>query len=311
MNSPQAVTLLVHESVHALQDQSVGLEAFRDRVGANDLDRLLASKAVTEGEATLLEDLAALGLFGTSAAEANWAEVFGRWKAWARQLAAESRMPVYMAWGHFPYPFGGAYVNAVHRRGGLDGVTALYQQPPVNTAQVLAGLGADSGGGPWSDDLGAVAVPMFPAPYVHVDGDRLGGWVLDVFLDRFALRFGSLQTTATPGPISLLGLGRDLRADRFSIFRNTITGAIAACWRLRFASAVTALALAQGLKRGGWNTAAIDRDLVVLGGTTGVEHPVVATELTFGPVPTPPMMPMPMGMQPGPRGAHICPRRLP
>ena len=181
MDTREAVALLVHEATHALQDQSVGLGAFQERVG-RDLDRVLASKAVTEGEASLMEDLAALGLFGAAEDDVRWGEVFATWQDYARQGALESGQPVSLAWGHFPYPFGTPYVHAAYRAGGRAGLDDLYQAPPASAAQVLAGFGAPAAGGlPWAEELGTDAVPKLPAPHVHVDGDRLGAWVFSVF----------------------------------------------------------------------------------------------------------------------------------
>jgi hypothetical protein len=308
MDSRRAVTVLVHEAVHALQDATVGFETFDARVGAVDLDRQLAAAAVTEGEATLYEDLAALGLFGAREGDARWDEVFGRWQALANRLADLSPMPVTMAWGYFPYPFGGDYVNDVYQRDGAGGIAALYERPPASAAQVLAGFGAASPGGPWSEDLGAAAVPVLPAPWSHVDGDRLGGWLLDVFIARVALRRASLN-----GPAPVAFFGTRLRADRFSVFRHQTTGAAAACWRLRLATAAEATALAAWL-RPSFSATALDRDVVVLTARGDDGGEIDVGQLAFGPVPAPPMsMTSPMGTarRDHPRLAHLCPKRLP
>jgi hypothetical protein len=311
MDSRDAVTVLVHETAHALQDATVGFATFDERVGAVDVDRQLAASAVTEGEATLYEDLAALSLFGAGAEDARWDQVFGRWQALARRLADTSPMPVTMAWGYFPYPFGGDYVNTTYRRDGAGGVAALYDRPPASAAQVLAGHGAaEPGGGAWSEDLGAAAVPALPARWSYFDGDRLGGFLLDVFIERVAIRREPVNATS---PVPRLGTA--LRADRFSVFKDTASGAAAACWRLRLTTPAAATALAAWL-RPTFNAWSADRDVVVLTARAEDGRALDISQLSFGPVPAPPASPPPapapafVSAGPRPRVPHLCPRRL-
>jgi hypothetical protein len=277
MDSRSAVTLLVHEYTHALQDLTVGLEAFRTRL-PDDLDRFLASRAVTEGEASLVEDLAALGLFGRSEQEIAWDEVFGRWQRWARQDAIATKLPVEQSLGHFPYPFGLPYVHAAYRSGGLAAVDRLYVEPPLSAAQVLAGFGvAEPSGAAWAEELGPDSVPALPPRFVLVDTDRLGGWVLDVLVARTL----AAEQIPPDGSLAreLAGLGRAVRADRLSIFADSQTNRTVASWRLRFSSAKQAeslgrlATLAADLdprgERGQWAAWRADRDVVLLADLTG------------------------------------------
>ena len=275
LDSEEAVTLLVHEAAHALQDHTVGLDAFLGRF-PEDLDRLLASKSVTEGEASVIEDLAALGLFGGRAKDVAWGSVFNYWQLWSRQQAQRSPMPAYMAWGQFPYPYGTPYAQAAYQHQGLAGLDALYAQPPANAAQVLAGYAAaPPGGTAWSEELGDLSVPVPQAPYVYFDSDRLGAWMWLVFCDRLT------NLAAVRGGASALIRSRTaLKADRFSILRDP-SGGLLAAWRLRFDSAALTAQLAQVLTADGWKVAAIDRDLVLVEGS----WPVAPAQLSFGPVP--------------------------
>jgi len=275
LDSQQAVTVLVHEAMHALQDRTVGLAAFQNRF-PDDLDRMLASKSVTEGEASVIEDLAALGLFGGKDDDVAWGSVFGYWQSWSRQHAQRSPMPVYLAWGHFPYPYGTPYVQAAYQDQALAGLDAVYAQPPANAAQILAGFAASPpGGGAWSEEMGDLAVPQAPASWTYFDGDRLGAWVWTVFCDRLTNR------AAVRGGAQALIRGRtSLRADRFSILRDP-GGQLLAAWRLRFDSAALATQLVTVLSADGWKVAAADRDLVILGGN----WPVEPAQVSFGPIP--------------------------
>jgi hypothetical protein len=313
-----AVSLLVHEYMHALQDLSVGLDTFRERL-ANDLDRLLASKAVTEGEATLVEDLSALGLFGASERRVTWPDVFSRWQGWARADAATSKLPVDQSLGHFPYPFGLPYVHAAYREGGFAAVERLYAEPPVSSAQVLAGFGVAAGPAvPWAEELGDEAVPVLPARYTLVDTDRLGGWILEVLVTRVLANAPGLDGLRR----DLAGIGPRLRADRFSLFSDGQTGKTVACWRLRMetpeaAQAVTRLVTVENgrpLARDRWAAYAVDRDVVLLASPEesadflGLASP----ELRFSSVPPPPASPMtsPMMTPAGPsRVRWGCPAR--
>jgi hypothetical protein len=298
LDSQEAVTVLVHEAAHALQDHTVGLAAFLARF-PEDLDRLLASKAVTEGEASVIEDQAALGLFGGRDEDVAWGSVFGYWQLWSRQQAQRSAMPVYLAWGQFPYPYGTPYALAAYQAQGLAGLDALYTQPPANAAQVLAGYAAPAPVGvPWSEELGDLSVPQAAAPYAYFDGDRLGAWMWLVFCDRL------INRSAVRGGASALIRSRTaLTADRFSILRDPSGGQLLAAWRLRFDSASLATQLAQVLTADGWKVAAIERDLVVLGGT----WPIEPAQVSFGPIPPASSLRSPLQAA----ATHRCARRLP
>ncbi len=280
-----AITLLVHEYTHALQDRTVGLDRFRARL-PNDLDRVLASKAVTEGEASLVEDLAALGLFGEAERAIDWPQVFGTWQGRAREAAVETRLPVDQSFGHFPYPFGMPYVHGAYRSGGFAAVDRLYDEPPASVAQVLAGFGtAEPSGGAWAEELGADAVPVLPERFALVDSDRLGAWLLEVFVDR-------VLASAPPGldrdraRADLAGLGRGLRADRLSIWRDLQTDRTVACWRLRLASAEQADRLAHHLDGAGpWVASSRERDVVLVASADPEVLALAGPDLTFGPLP--------------------------
>jgi hypothetical protein len=294
LDSQEAVTLLVHESMHALQDRTVGLDAFLARF-PEDLDRLLASKSVTEGEASVVEDLAAVGLFGGRDHDVAWGSVFSYWQGWARSRAQESPMPVYLSWGHFPYPYGTPFARAAYQSQALAGLDGLYAQPPASAAQVLAGYGAlPRTGGAWGEELGDVAVPQAPAPWTYFDGDRLGAWVWTVFCDRLINR-----VAVRAGAQALVRGRTSLRADRFTILRDPTGGQVLVAWRLRFDTADLAAQIAQVLIADGWKVSVTERDLVVLGGN----WPVEPAQVTFGPVPPAASLRSPLAARP-----HRCGR---
>jgi hypothetical protein len=295
--SPQAVSLLVHEVTHALQDRYLGFETFARRAGAVDLDRILASKAITEGEASLVEDLSALGLFGAGEQDVAWGEVFASWQARSRRAAVASPLPVSLAWGQFPYPFGTPYVHAAYRAEGFAGIERLYREPPVSTAQVLAGAGArETTGHPWFEDLGAEVLPVLPERLVLQGVDRLGAWVLEVFLSRLRKQ----GRIGAEGAALLARAPTALRADAFSFHFDAAADEVVVCWRLRFTSADVALGLLTLLRNAGaqpWNSWSSGRDLVILASDRPETLALGGAQLAWK-APSPAPMPAPAAAAP-------------
>ncbi|MDD9946086.1 MAG: hypothetical protein OXU20_33890 [Myxococcales bacterium] len=98
------VTLLAHEFVHALQDEVSGSEELSERGSRND-DAILARTALSEGEATLVEDLAYAALFDLSPHDLYPTEYYEYRLRWARNVALRADAPIRsfagsdMAWG--------------------------------------------------------------------------------------------------------------------------------------------------------------------------------------------------------------------
>jgi hypothetical protein len=223
LDSVPWVGLLVHENEHAIQDARFGLSDLYAN-HAFDLDHALAFGSVFEGEATLVEDLADTGFFGLAADDIPWPNVFERWEANARNAARSSPLPVSLAWSHFRYPFGTAFVKGALDATGWSGVDALFTLPPGGTRQVIAGFGVlEPAGGPWVEDLGDDAVPVLGDGYDYVGTDRLGAWLFEVFVKR-------LRDEYSYGTVDLPRL---LRSDALSIFQDRNTGGAVAVWRLR------------------------------------------------------------------------------
>jgi hypothetical protein len=215
---------MVHETMHAIQDARFHLEELYT-IRGTDLDRALAIGAVPEGEATYIGDLAAAAFFGLGKDDIDWPGVFGRWQQDARYDARSSPRPVTLAWAHFRYPFGTAYVKSALDAAGWERVETLYDLPPESTRQVMAGFGAaEPGGGAWAEDFGGGAIPILdPSRYDYVGADRLGAWLLEAFFARAPHFYRGEK---------LMPL---FRGDVLSIFHDRVTGGAVAFWRLRFA----------------------------------------------------------------------------
>lgn len=236
LDSFYAIGTLVHEAAHAIQDARWYLDRVSD-TQPPELDNQLAVGAVTEGEATMVEDFALLELFGADRNQVDWDRIFDSWQYTARWAARRSPLPVSLAWGYFRYPFGSELVKDALDAGGWPAVDDMMLTPPVSARQVMEGYGAaEPTGGPWVEDLGSDAVPVLTGRFSYFDSDRLGAWIVDVFAGRLEGqhpdRFSSGWSNDWSDP------ARALTDDRFSIFVDQATAESVAIWRLRFSASV-------------------------------------------------------------------------
>jgi len=132
-------TVMVHELMHALQDQHFGLAA-KEKALMRDTDANLAYHAVLEGEAVLvmlahmlkksgiemdevIKDDSILGAVSTAAA--------------AEQMIDPSTPRYFAEMLKFPYIEGLKFVVTAYRRGGWAEVDKLHANPPRSTREVL------------------------------------------------------------------------------------------------------------------------------------------------------------------------------
>lgn len=124
--TPLARTTVVHELVHALEDQHFDLE--RPDLGDEAAAGL---QALAEGSAVVVEERYVDSL---SAAERRSAE--GAELALGRGVVAAMPEVVQIAFG-FPYAFGPNLVRAVLDAGGQPRLDQAFEDPPLSTEQVL------------------------------------------------------------------------------------------------------------------------------------------------------------------------------
>jgi hypothetical protein len=132
-------TVMIHELVHALQDQHFALAA-REKALLRDTDANLAYHAVLEGEATLVmiahmlkksnvdfdeivRDDAMLGMM-TAAVQSG-------------QLTAGGAPPYFAEMLKFPYLEGLKFAIAAYRRGGWRELDKLHENPPRTSREIL------------------------------------------------------------------------------------------------------------------------------------------------------------------------------
>jgi len=149
-SSQQMRETMIHEMVHALQDQNFGLEqlqkdALRWNLEGNQ-DRAMALQALWEGEAVALTwqfrkstgddpELKLENSFEKSM-QLNREMENGRRRAWGCPL----RMTEYL---NFPYVQGALFVDRIYETKGWKGVDRLWEHPPITSREILSG-GEDS-----------------------------------------------------------------------------------------------------------------------------------------------------------------------
>jgi uncharacterized iron-regulated protein len=179
--------VLVHEMVHALQDQHFGLDKLHQ--SSYDSDAELAKAALIEGDATF-----------------TMIEVL---KGDQPRVAAMLDVPLDKAKNlrnAFLYAQGARYVKALKERGGWEAVNARYRFPPEATASILhpEGVSAiDLGPGPTRGELAIIEMlagnsatkPLAFAAAAGWRGDRVieegssKAWIVAFAIEEDARRF--------------------------------------------------------------------------------------------------------------------------
>lgn len=133
---PVGELIVAHEMVHALQDQHWGMPTEPEPVTASDSDRLVARRAVLEGDATLAsfavlqngqldDDMRARILEELAPLSTRLAENYPDVPAIIRETLA------------FQYQAGLIFTGRALDDGGWAGVDAVQADPPASTEQVL------------------------------------------------------------------------------------------------------------------------------------------------------------------------------
>jgi hypothetical protein len=137
LDDAYAASLLLHEYVHALQDQDYQLESFwNDHVTSYDTS--LAVSALREGEARLYESLAFAAFAGLNVRALDLDKVFESAEFYGLGWLLEQPSPYTAAWRSFPYTVGARYAYLAWRSGGHEAVDAQWDDPPVSTLRLMA-----------------------------------------------------------------------------------------------------------------------------------------------------------------------------
>lgn len=127
--TPMVKSVLVHELVHALDDQHFDLSKYSNLTG--ELEDNLAARALVEGNARRIENLYVEQLSAVDAASVEAA----RDARPESDAVDEFQIADYFA--VFPYLDGAEFVTAIAGRGGERAVDDAFRRPPRTTAEVL------------------------------------------------------------------------------------------------------------------------------------------------------------------------------
>lgn len=241
---------LVHEFVHALQDQHFDLRAYDDLATS---DGFLARRAVVEGDAVLAEYRFAMQQEGRDLDAVDWARSLSAMRDFSARMVAEARYPlVFLDYVTFVYSYGLEYTAA-----NLTGVSydtpdtlaaaphdwaledALFrEQPPASTSQILR-RDVRGEGAPPVAAIGLTGVPgALSERLVSLDWDVLGEWY--VYLLLYPLEAEGRVADAR-------ALGAGWRGDRALFVRDLETGLVGTVWASAWADEATAQAMADAL----------------------------------------------------------------
>ena len=133
---PVGELVVAHELTHALQDQHWGLPTESEPLTATNTDRILARRALLEGDATWASFAT---VSGGQLDDATRARVLGILDALPGQLAASlpDVPPLLRGTLVFQYRDGTRFVDLLLARGGWAAVDRAQADPPISTAQVL------------------------------------------------------------------------------------------------------------------------------------------------------------------------------
>ncbi len=199
-------SVVMHELVHALQDQRVDLSKL-DRDLRDDWDAALALHAVVEGEATLVMMAVMIEDAGATLNDVvmNEAVLNAALAGVASTPIDPAGAPRYFVESlKFPYIEGLRFVAHAYRRGGWKAVDQLLVDPPRSTRQILEPELYDSRKSGPAAFVASWPAASFPdarlgeANWSFLLGGPVGGWIDDrvsIRLDR-QCRATVLVTTA-------------------------------------------------------------------------------------------------------------------
>jgi hypothetical protein len=220
-DSLKTLTLL-HELVHALQDQDLSLAA----LGTDEemtFDQYLAALSIVEGEAAMLESFVEAAGWGFER-DPDFRKSYTSWVA-AAELQFAGQSPLLVSPRYFPYSYGARFVFDVFTSEGTAGVRARFDAPPASVLPMLLNESGPAAIEP--DALLDVPEPVAPAGFVRLVPDSFGPWVLGKFVEL-----------SVPGVLAS-DLPSHWRGDR-ALAWSSDTDGVAAVWTIRFDSAEAA-----------------------------------------------------------------------
>ncbi len=220
-----------HELMHALQDESLRLDA-RTKALKDDGDRGFALQCLLEGEATFVMIKVALKDI-PGADERAEEELAPLLTAGGLERAnVPKNVPDYFVEQlFFPYVAGTAFVREAFQKGGWPKVDRLWKNPPESSAEILHGEPYPA---PATGLLSANGASLFPGGR-FVYADTLGEWTM-----RFLLGRALSEDEAAAA-------SEGWRGDRIAF--GVTSGRMGYLWRVRFDEATSAGRFEAALKK--------------------------------------------------------------
>lgn len=153
---PMDELVLVHEYVHAIQDQNFNLGA-RMKADKGDAEKAVALRSLAEGDATLF-----MGVYAQRfMSKEQMAALQGQPQPGGPSEQKLKSAPPVLEWSMmFPYVMGMSFVGGLIQRSGMEGVNRAYSNPPVTSEQIMHVEKYLSGEGPgrveWPDVASAL-----------------------------------------------------------------------------------------------------------------------------------------------------------
>lgn len=218
--------VLLHESIHALQDADYDLSAWFKAHGNDTFDRTLALKSIVEGEARFYEMRASVPFHGDNPRTYNYSRYFGDARQAILSDVLQSPSPYDDSFLTFPYAMGASLIDAAWLAGGPPAVDPLWASPPLTTQRVMAEVLQPS-----SAQKTTIGIDDPQPSGLSLDSqDALGAWGLTLFF--------SLQG-ADDGSAEAHGLA--WRADHFWVYTDDAHREYG-LWQLELASEAEAQA---------------------------------------------------------------------
>lgn len=259
LDSGEAMAVLIHELVHAAQDEEVGI----DVEAIETHEELLRLRLAVEGEATFYLFEALLWSEGVRAFEANWVGIHANAVRGNEEALDRAPSPYFVVYEQMPYVYGSRRDAATFLHGGDEAVRAILASPPDSSAAWLEdpfrALGSSA---PRLADPPCAAAPA-PAGFEQVDDAEMGALLVYAFVRRA----GATHTIAR-------GLARRVQRDDLVTYGGPAGSALA--WRIAIEGAVDP-ALVSTLAAEGRRVAVADGVLTILAS----DDPVALADWTW------------------------------
>lgn len=182
----ETAAVLLHEFVHAIQDDLYGLDEWRQE-RARDDDSTLALRSVVEGQATYAQFRALYAMMGYDLALVDLSPALDEFRDRLLRSAYDDPSPFLASFTTFPYAAGVGPAARAWSQTGLHFAEQQFTHPPLTSLEALS----DS----FELDLTRLPPADLQAPelgdgsagtdsYTLIDESRLGAFLFELFLHR-------------------------------------------------------------------------------------------------------------------------------